>query len=290
MAFTRTRIWHGGNAQLGLPPGGNAQPGLPPDAPEPGSVPLTPVPASPRRREAQQRVTPAGPAEFPSGQAPSSDFIPGFAPGAAREQAATRFMPIEELFPELTDDAPHAAQAGRHANARRPERPLVETPTGLRGARRSRTRRWPILVLALASLALGTTLWSHDVRVELGARLARAGAAAASVGRSAPRPPPEASGGDELREPKPHAPEPERAGAGSAKSSATTAKNAAHAPDGRAASAPTPGLERAAIDVLIAGDVARAEQLYARLARGAAPEAIREALRILASRHDVHAP
>jgi hypothetical protein len=288
MAFTRTRIWHGGKAQPGLPP--DAQPGQPPDAPEPGSVPLMPVPASPRRREAQHRVTPAGPAEFPSDQAPSSDYIPGFAPGAAREQAATRFMPIEELFPEQAGDTTHAAHAGSLSRARRPERPLVETPIGLRGARRSRPRRWPILVLALASLALGTTLWSRDVRVELGARLARAGAAAASVGRTAPSPAPAASGGDELREPKPHAPGPEHAGAGSARGSATAAKNAAHSPDGRAASAPTPGLERAAIDALIAGDFARAEQLYARLTRGAAPEAIREALRILASRHDAHAP
>jgi hypothetical protein len=288
MAFTRTRIWHGGNAQLGLPPAGGNEPlGPPPDAEEPGSVPLTPVPASPRRRDAQQRVTPAGPAELPPGQA-SSDFIPGFAPGAAREQAATRFMPIEELFPELTDDATHAPQLGRPANARRPERPLVETPTGLRGARRSRPRRWPILVLALASLALGATLWSRDVRVELGARLARAGATAASVGRSAPSPPPAASGAGALPEPQPHAPKPEPAAAAPARGSATATKKAAHAPDARAASAATPGLERAAIDALIAGDFARAELLYARLARGAAPEAIREALRILASRHDAH--
>jgi hypothetical protein len=288
MAFTRTRIWHGGKAQPGQPPGGNAQPELPPDAPEPGSVPLMPVPASPRRHDAQQRVTPAGPAEFPFDQAPSSDYIPGFAPGATREQAATRFMPIEELFPELSDDATtRAAQASRRPG---PRRPLLETPTGLRGTRRSRTRRWPILVLALASLALGATLWSRDVRVELGAGLARAGAAAASVTRSAPRPPPPVSGGDELREPKPDAPGPERAGAGSAKRSATAAKKAAHAPDGRAGSASTPGLERAAIDALIAGDFARAEQLYTRLAHGAAPEAIREALRILASRHEARAP
>lgn len=279
MAFTRTRIWRGGNAPLGVPP----------DAQEPGSVPLAPVPESPRR-EPQPRTTPVGHTELLSGQAPSADYIPGFAPGAAREQAATRFMPIEELFPELADDAPHAAQAGRLANARRPERPLVETPTGLRGARRSRPRRWPILVLALASLALGTMLWSRDVRVELGARLARAGAATAHVGRTAPSPPPAASGGDELRGPKPHAPAPEHVSAGSARGSATAAKSAAPAPDGRAANAHAPGLERAAIDALIAGDFARAEQLYARLARGAAPEAIREALRILASRHDARTP
>lgn len=277
MAFTRTRIWHGGNAQLGLPP----------DAQDAGSVPLTPVPESPRR-DAPRRETPADSEELPAGQAPSADFIPGFAPGAAREQAATRFMPIEELFPELTDDAPRAP-AGRLGRAQRSERPLVETPTGLRGARRQRPRRWPILVLALASLALGATLWSRDVRVELGARLARAGAAAAGAGRAAQSPARTAGGGEEPGS-KPHAAGAEQASADSARGIKAATKDDAGATASRAASAPAPGLERAAIDALIAGDFARAETLYARLARGAAPEAIREALRILASRHDAHTP
>jgi hypothetical protein len=256
MAFTRTRIWHGGNT--------------PRDPEEPGSVPLTPVPESPGREGARQ-----APEQRFSDQAPSADYIPGFAPGAAREQVATRFMPIEELFPDVAAD-PAAHEPPSRASARRPSRALVETPTGLRGGSRARARRWPILVLALASLVLGATLWSHDVRRQLGAGLARAGAA--------------------VRQAKPTADSAPRAGA--AHEAAEAAPVPATAPQSptqrtptpRAESAPGPGLERAAIDALIAGDFARAEKLYARLARGSPPEPIREALRILSSRHATRSP
>src|SRR5262245_58837894 len=142
MPFTRTRIWRGGNFELE----GDAQ--------EPGSVPLIPAPESPRRVPAPSGAPASMPVAAPP---PGADYIPGFAPNAPRQQVATRFMPIEELFPEQTvAAAPYEPSTKHSARALRPERALIETPTGLRGAPGKRGRRWPILVFALASLGLGT--------------------------------------------------------------------------------------------------------------------------------------
>lgn len=280
MAFTRTRIWHGGDANFGLE--GGAQ--------EPGAAPLAPAPESPG---GQQTQAGAGLPTISPDHAADAHYIPGFAPGAGREQAATRFLPIEELFPELAADA----NSQEPPRARDKERQRVDTPTGLR---RPLPRRWPIMALALAGLVLGATYWSSGFEVDApparegaagaheGAAPLRAGATTTSAVRAS-RPP---GSPGELDPPAARVTAPQSVGeAVSARAlpPSQDASQAASRSPARAHELP-PGLERAAIDALIAGDFARAEKLYARLATGAPPEAIREALRILSSRQDAPSP
>jgi hypothetical protein len=230
--MARTRIWRGGAPELHIPD----------EATPVGSVPLAPAPATPQVAAASPHA-----ATEPA----ATDFIRGFQPGAVRELAATRFMPIEELFPDSPESAAHS-----EARTARPHREQRSAPNTHRWffARGGRAQQLLAGLIVLLVVALGVKLaWR---------RLLDPGGIAPQ--RSAPTAAPEP-----LATP-PAASAPERA---------------PPPPDAARGALPPAGLERAAVDAMIAGDFTRAEKLYARLARsGRGSEAVQEALRIVRGR------
>ena len=243
MAFTRTRIWRYGIASMA-------------DAPAETQDAQAQRPGLAHASEALRAAADSGwvaPAHSLRGT------LPGFElPNAARESAATRVLPIEQLFPALRPTSPVREPLLA------PETTFDAIPAGDRNTQRTarlfllRRRHWQSIKIALAVVIvalLGFLLLEPDPASLQQVRLDATDAAPA-----APQPlPPNAT--------------------------PTQAVTRAPEPPQKAGSAPQPGLERAAVNALIAGDLARAQSIYADLARTrAAPSAYSEALRILAAR------
>ncbi len=226
MSFQKTRIWHGGLSELGVPgaparatPQGQVetQHGSAADASAPGGLPF-------------------------SGAAAAEGLKP------ARNFAATRFFPIDQLY--------HAEAAGASAGPAQPgelseDEVAVLRPRSRRWAKLKAAPPWKLVAYAVLIGAAGTVLaWPAEQ----------------AAGRRAPEP-----NVAPTHEPR-------------ALPAQTAPGAEGRAPVREASSAPA-GLERSAVDALVAGDAHAAQERYGRLAR-ARPEnaAFAEAQRILSGR------
>lgn len=258
MAFTKTRIWRGGVAGSG--------------SQEPDHDTVVPSEPAPQPRLTGDAAVHT---ELEAGWERAARARAAQAPGFDRDEhtppfAITRLWPIEELFPDE-----HGAPSPPVAPIPKLPAPAWSTPSPLEGT----------LKLWWRGLRARTT--THEALPGAGARLRRVGVALLCLtclvvatqlvprARDRLRPAHAAS--------PPALPDPPAALQGKAGQARPAA--AAHtdgAPHIERSSLP-PGLERSAIDALVAGDMARAKELYQRLAE-AAPEqpAFSQALRVIA--------
>lgn len=251
MAFTKTRIWRGGIA--GVTP--DAAPPPEDEAPEP--LPFSDTLHGNFSSAEQEHLERAA-------ERVSSSVLPGFQVVQPTPSSTTRFLPIEQLFPEQHEQARRT-----HALTPAPQPAWGARVRGLFSRRTTTRREQPVqqperrrlllgvcalLVLALAAGLLAPVLRAPEPAPEASALEPESGALAADVAPESPAP------ADDPAQP-----------AAQQQASLRAAKPV--------------GLERSAVDALISGDLARATDLYQRLSQSAPDERVyREALRILRDR------
>lgn len=255
MAFTKTRIWRSGLADLRVAQGAGSV--------EEGAHPPLRFPVGP---DAEAREAPPLPEPPPTkdeevlaARPEHADAAPGLT--HERSMAATRFYPIEQLISDRAVQQSTGAATTRRTLRDRLKQLLGTLSAGAppRSAARLRWRGKVALAVLFGCVTVGTKLALPAGHPE------RAGS---------PRPSPQA--GPEVGAARPH----------QAPASGPTAKPAPRPKAAGAAARRAPAdaaLERAAVDALIAGDFERAQRLYGQLAQSAPPGSVfHEALRILA--------
>jgi hypothetical protein len=246
MAFTKTRIWRGGLTDM--EPLAGAAPAPPAGTAEAPSC-------SPEQIEVFERS---------AARIAASDAPPGLDPRPPSPLATTRFLPIEQLFPEQQRKTREPVELTPVVFRRRVTDLFVRLRARAVRYENLTVRRRPVRRVLFLALLIAITA-AAAVALPMAER--QLGAVHAASARSATR----------VQKPAAPALDPEEPAQARAPADAHVESDRTV----RSATKPQ-GLERSAIDALISGDLTRAAQLYGRLADGAPEEPVyREARRIL---------